>query len=636
MTSGFKILKVGRRSHDKIWRPLWGPDEKVRNHYNELSLNLEEQAAPSRKLKLVFRIFNDGLGFRYILPKQKQLSKFVITSEETYFNLADDHDCFWIPDDYDAYEMLYTHSRCSRIGTGPMASYHHPHSNKTTPNRGANTPLTMKTNTGVYLSFHEAALEDYAGMTLVPQKKPRHSFKAVLVPWPNGDKVRGVTPFKTPWRTIIVANRPGGLIESNLVLNLNRPSRLKRTQFIKPMKFVGIWWSMHLGITTWGKKGGRHGATTVEAKRHIDFAARHNIPGVLIEGWNEGWESWGQDDNFDFTTPYDDFDLKAVAAYAKQRGVFLIGHHETGGQFESYERRLDQAFSLYQKLGIRAVKTGYAGKIRPLGFHHHGQRMVRHYNKVIRKAAQYGIMLDVHEPIKPTGLRRTYPNLMASEGVRGTEWNAWSHGNPPEHTATVPFTRMLAGPLDFTLGIFDLTYQRFADQYRFWNPIDGLKTRGKMSTTLAKQLAYFVVLYSPLQMAADMIENYESHPGFQFIRDVPVTWSETHVLGGEIGEFVTIARRKKNSNDWFIGSLTNKKPRTLTINFDFLKAGTPYVATIYQDGKKAHFRKNPTALEVTRRMVKRGQRQRFWLAPGGGLAIYLHAAFDKHPATRTP
>jgi alpha-glucosidase len=474
----------------------------------------------------------------------------------------------------------------------------------------------MRTKQGLYISIHEAALTDYAGMMLA--RAGGESFDPLggiqygtsLVPWPDGSKVAGHTPFKTPWRTIQIATWPGGLVESSLILNLNDPPDpeiFKDTSWIRPMKYIGIWWGMHIGKYTW-HTGPRHGATTENAKLYIDFASKHGIPGVLIEGWNTGWDRWGQEGAYDHVTPYDDFDLDEVVRYGRQKGVSIIGHHETGGDVPTYERQIDFAFRLYRDAGISAVKTGYAGKIRPSGQHHHGQWMVNHYRMVVEKAAKYQVVLDVHEPIKPTGLSRTYPNMMTREGARGMEYNAWSEGNPPEHETILPFTRMLAGPLDYTPGIFDLTF----DEY---------KPQNRVRSTLARQLALYVVLYSPLQMAADLIENYEGKPAFDFIAEVPVDWDETRVLNGEIGDFVTIARRSGES--WYIGSITDEAERVLTARLSFLQSGTTYRARIYADTPDTHWETNPTGIEIRDELVDAGTILTLQLAGAGGQAISI-------------
>jgi hypothetical protein len=509
-------------------------------------------------------------------------------SEDTRFAFAGNHTTWWIPADFDSYEHLYYQTPLDLVFA-------------------VNTPVTMKTEGGLYVSLHEANLTDYAGMTLALVPDEINTLRTSLVPWPDGSKVKGSTPCKTPWRTIQIATWPGGLVESSLILNLNEPCVIEDTSWIKPMKYIGIWWGMHIGKYTW-HEGPDHGATTANAKRYVDFASRHGIPAVLIEGWNTGWHRWGQEGAFDHVTPYPDFDIEEVVRYAKEKGVGIIGHHETGGDVTTYDRQIEFAFRLYRDLGIHAVKTGYAGKIYPRGQYHHGQWMVNHYRMVVEKAAQYRIMLDVHEPIKPTGISRTYPNMMTREGVRGTEFNAWSEGNPPEHVTILPFTRMLAGPLDYTPGIFDLTF----DEYKPGN---------RVRSTLANQLALYVILYSPLQMAADLIENYEGHPAFKFIKEVPVDWDETRVLNAEIGDYVTIARRKGDT--WYIASVTDENARALTVGLAFLEAGKTYQARIYADAPESDFESNPTAYEMREQQVTRDTILNVELARGGGQAITI-------------
>ncbi len=625
MVNDFELVRHQSRTVDETWETVWGERELVRNHFLETSVWLREETGLKRSLRVDLRAYNDGLAFRVTIPEQKGFEgEFELTSEETRFALGGDYTAWWIPDNWDTYEMLYTQSPASKIGLIEGVGTEHTHSAERTDGlHGCNTPVTMQAASDLFLAIHEANLTDYAGMTLVHDPERPGALMCNLVPWPDGIKVRGQAPLVTPWRTIQLASTPGQLVDSTMILNLNPPNQLAKLDYVRPMKLVGIWWSMHLGITTWGKDGGRHGATTAEVKRHIDFAAEHGFDGVLVEGWNTGWESWYQDNNFDFTTPYDDFDLAGLAAYARSQGVELVGHLETGGQIESFEKRLEESLAQYQRLGITSVKTGYAGKIRPPGTYHHGQKMVRHYRKVVETAARYGITVNAHEPIKDTGIRRTYPNMMTREGVRGMEWNAWSQGNPPEHTVNLAFTRMLAGPLDYTPGIFDLRYEKYADQYRFWNPIDGLETKGKMHSTLARQLALFVVLYSPIQMASDLIENYPGQKAFQFIKEVPVDWSESRTVAGQLGDYVVIARRRHK--DWFVGALTDEKARTLELPLDFLEPGQTYQATLYEDGAGAHYQDNPSPYKVVTKELRREDKLTLKLAPGGGQAIVLRA-----------
>jgi len=588
LLTNFGLVSSSTQELEKKWQKVWGQSRDVRNHYRELTVKLQESTPLHRELNIVFRAYNDGVAFRYLLPEQTGLRQFAITSEETEFAFTNNHNSWWIPANYDSYEATYQNSSLSEV-------------------TAINTPVTLKTANGLYLSLHEAALTNYAGMTLVKKPQKSLTLTSELVPWPDGIKVKGVTPFKTPWRTIQIAKTAGDLIESNLIENLNEPKVIEDTSWIKPMKYVGIWWGMHMRKFTW-QSGPKHGATTQNTKAYIDFAKQHNIGGVLVEGWNQGWETWHTGVSVqDFTQAYDDFDLAEISAYGQRNNVALIGHHETGGNIPLYEQQLEQAMALYKKVGVHAIKTGYAGKMLPEGTYHHGQYMVNHYRKVLEIAAKNQIMLNVHEPIKPTGIRRTYPNMMTREGARGMGWNGWSEGNSPEHTVTLPFTRLLAGPLDYTPGIFDIKFDP-QQQYR-------------VHSTLAKQLAMYVALYSPMQMAADMIENYQQQPAFEFIEKVPTTWDETKVLAGEIGDYVSIARRR--GKQWFIGSMTDEVPRTLTIKFDFLAEDTVYIARVFSDAMLTDFNDKPTAIAINSFLVNKGDRLKVAMASGGGQALYL-------------
>lgn len=610
----FKVVNSSANSLKEKWATVWGTQDSILNNYNELKITLEENDELKRRFSITFKAYNDGIGFRYELPEQPNLNDVIIMDELTEFNLTGDHNCWWIPGDYDSYEYHYNNTKLSEID---LNNYNYEtRGDRNQPNHKAvNTPITMETEKGLFLSFHEANLTDYADMTL--EIKDDFSMEVDLVPWADGAKVKTSVPFKTPWRTIQISESATGLLESNIILNLNEPNKVNDVSWIEPMKYIGIWWEMHIGKSSWAKdpiEGSwsntsiYHGANTENTKSYIDFAFENNIKGVLVEGWNIGWEYWGADtlDYFDFVTPYSDFDIEELIKYAENKGVEIIGHHETGGQAANYEKHLEKAFSFYSDLGIRAVKTGYAGQIIPKGEYHHGQYMVRHYRKVLETALKYKIMLNAHEPIKATGLRRTYPHMMTREGVRGMEWNAWSDGNPPEHTTIIPFTRMLGGPIDYTPGIFDLTF----DQY---------KEKERVHTTLAKQLAYYVILYSPIQMAADLPENYIDNPAFNFIKEVPVDWDESKYLNSKIGDYVTIARR--NGNKWYLGSITDEFARSVSVSLSFLESDIIYKATIYRDGEEANWKTNPTDIAITEDFVDNTMRLRLSLAKGGGQAI---------------
>ncbi len=613
--SNFSAFKVVKTSHsmrrNEPWELPWGEQRVVEDNFNGLTVLLKEEAAPYRKLFLEFKVFNDGLGFRYIFPDQSNLEEMVILDENTEFNLTGDHRVWWIPGDWDIYEHLYKNTRFSEINaldyavlSGLAQTY--------IPENAVNTPLTMKTDDGLYLSFHEANLTNYAGMTLKIDNK---NYKMIneLVGNDKGIKAIVKTPFATPWRTIQIVEQAGDLIESNLILNLN-PSAKFDISWFKPTKYMGIWWDMHIGTRTWDYKSGRHGATTEYAKKYIDFCAENGIGALLVEGWNTGWERWFGDFDregvFDFVTPYPDYDLEEVVAYGKSKGVEIIMHHETSAAPRTYEQQLDTAYALMNKLGISAVKTGYVGKIIPKGEYHHGQWMVNHYRKVLQTAARAHIAVNAHEPIKDTGIRRTYPNAISREGLRGQEFNAWSPdgGNPPNHLPIVAFTRMLAGPIDYTPGIFNIKLTPYKDY-------------NQVNTTLAQQLALYVVIYSPIQMLPDLIENYEGHPAFQFIRDVAVDWEETRVLDGEIGKFVTIARKERGTDNWFLGSISNEDERRISIECNFLDRGKKYTAVIYSDGKNAHWDDNPTDYQIDTVTVYHRSNISLNLAPGGGCAI---------------
>jgi len=631
LKSNFKVLNVTSSTFNETWQMPWGEQLEVENKYNQLKVELQEMSKPNRKLNLVFKVYNDGLGFRYEFPEQENFQEALIAEERTQFNLTEDYKTYWTPGDWDIYEHLYNTTKLSEIDA--TSKRNHPNLAQTyIPNNAVNTPVTLVGNDGIHLSFHEAALINYAGMTLQVDTE-NLDFNSVLVGSENTNyKVKRTIPFNTPWRTLQITDNAPDLITSNLIVNLNEPNKLGDVSWFTPMKYTGVWWEMHLGKSTWdygmeknekdkwidtGKGHGRHGATTENVKKFIDFSAENNIGGVLVEGWNTGWERWiGFEDRegvFDFVTPYPDYDINEVTRYAKEKGVQIIMHHETSAATETYTKQQDTAFALMQNYGMHVVKTGYVGKILPKGEYHHGQYMVNHYNQTVEKAAKYQVAINAHEPIKDTGLRRTYPNTISREGLRGQEFNAWAidGGNPPEHLPIVAFTRMLAGPIDYTPGIFNIKF-------------DAYKPENQVNTTLAQQLALYVVIYSPVQMAADLVEHYEANPeALQFIKEVGVDWEKTIVLNGEVGDFVCIARKERNTENWFVGGITDENSRTLEIDFSFLDAETTYTATIYQDGDDAHWDENPTDLKVETIQVSSKTKHTLKLAEGGGFAISL-------------
>jgi alpha-glucosidase len=607
LRDGLRITDTTRQSHDEWWTQPWGEVSRVRDHHNELAVTVEETGAPRRRFVLRVRAFDDGVGFRYELPEQAGLGGFEIQDELTEFALADNARAWWIPSNWsrmDRSEMLYS--------SGPVSVLD-----------SVQTPLTMESqDRRTFMVIHEAHLVDYARMFLRGNRTESRVLRAALAPMADGVKVRGRTPFVTPWRTIQLADRVTDLSPSLLGLNLNPPSAIDSTGWIHPMKYVGIWWGMHIGTMTWGS-GPKHGATTENTRRYIDFAAANGFGGVLVEGWNTGWDGdWIKNRNaFSFTQPYPDYDLEGLARYARDKGVRLIVHNETSGGIQNYERQMDSAFALYQSLGLDAIKSGYVTDHTSEGHSHYSQYMVRHYRKVVEVAARHGIMLDVHEPMHDTGERRTWPNMMTREGSRGQEYNAWGGdgGNPPEHETILFFTRLLAGPMDFTPGIFDLLMERSTGTAR-------RPDEARIRTTLAKQLALYVVIYSPMQMAADLPENYEGQPAFQFIRDVAVDWDTTRVIDARIGDYVAVARRERGGQSWFLGAITDEEGRTLDVPLSFLTPGRRYIAEIYADGPKAHWLTNPLPVTISRRAVTSASRLRVVLAPGGGQAIRIRPA----------
>lgn len=589
----YRLLSVEENSRNEIWEQPWGEFRYVEDKHNELVVHLKEINGHKSRIDIQFRVFDDGVGFRYLFPKQNNPDSVVIADELTEFTFPEEHQVWWIPvhSENSFYESLYRKNRIGETDT-------------------INTPATFETSGGLYLAIHEANLHDFASMTL--KRVDSTQYVSELVPWSTGVKVYAKAPFVSPWRTIIVGEKPGDLVTSTLMLNLNDPCRLKDISWIQPAKYVGIWWGMHLKKYTWGQ-GPEHGATTKNVKRYIDFASENGFDAVLVEGWNHGWDGnwWIDGTNFSFTESYPDFDMEKIASYAAVKNVRLIGHHETGGAVENYESQMEEAFALYQRYGVNAVKTGYVNKYLDGKEWHDGQFGVRHYRKVIETAARYQIMINNHEPVKGTGLQRTYPNLMTQEGGRGQEYNAWSSdgGNPPSHTTTLPFTRMLAGPFDFTPGIFNFDY----------STVEGTR----VNTTLAKQLALYVIIFSPHQMASDLPENYAENPAFKFIREVPCVWEDSKVLNAEIGKYVTMARKDWNSEEWYVGSITNEEQRTIELDFSFLEDSLNYTAEIYVDGETVDYQNNPESVNIFNQVVHSAMKTNFRLAPGGGIAIRL-------------
>jgi alpha-glucosidase len=603
--AGFRVAGTAMASHDETWEQPWGERRFVRDRHNELRVDFESASGAARRFSLRVRVFDDGFGFRYEVPEQPGYGAVNISDELTEFRLDQKQPvtAWWIPGRrYNRYEYLY-----NTTGLGAIHLAH--------------TPMTVRLPTGVHLSFHEAALVDYAAYVL--DQRRDGVFKTNLTPWSDGARVKTQVPFKTPWRTVQVAPNAARLLDSTLILNLNEPNKLGDVSWVEPGKYVGIWWAMHIKTATWAS-GPLHGATTAETRRYIDFAAKHGFAGVLVEGWNVGWDGdwFVNGKQFRFAEPYPDFDLEAVTDYARSKGVRLIGHHETAADLGNYEPQMLAAFDLYEKVGVRQIKTGYvadAGDIRRITANgvevhewHDGQFTVNHHERLLKEAAKRRISINTHEPVKDTGLRRTYPNWLSREGARGQEYNAWgTPPNPPEHVAMLPFTRMLSGPMDYTPGILAL---------------DGYADENRVQHTLAKELSLYVVLYSPVQMAADLPENYDRHPrAFQFIKDVPVDWDESVALAGEVGDFVAIARRQRGAPDWFVGALTDEHPRQLTLKLDFLDPKARYVAEIYRDGPEADWRTNPYDLFVERRPVTADDILVLRLASSGGAAIRIRA-----------
>ncbi|MBL0131006.1 MAG: glycoside hydrolase family 97 protein [Chitinophagaceae bacterium] len=619
----FDLSAIDSSAANESWKPVWGEVSSIRNNYKQLIVKLTERTGSGIQLQIIFRVFNDGVGFRYSFPQQPKLSHFVVADELTQFAVSGDHKTFWIPGDYDTNEFMYNTTKLSEVDASSSVMSQEISAKTFFDKNAVQTPLMMKSTDGLYINIHEAALVNYPAMNLLVDKS-NLTLQAHLVPDAVGNKAYLQTPAVTPWRTIIVSDKATEILSSKLILNLNEPTTLTDVSWIKPQKMVGVWWEMHIGKSSWDYGGtqagstlsphGRHGATTANVKKYIDFASRNGFDGVLVEGWNVGWEDWfGQwkEDVFDFVTPYPDFDLKELQNYAASKGVKIIMHHETSASVTNYERYMDTAYRFMKQFGYDVVKTGYVGRIIPRGEHHDGQWMVKHYERVMKKTASYKIMLDAHEPVRPTGLQRTYPNFLACEAARGNEFNAWSEGNKPEHETILAFTRLLGGPMDYTPGLFRIKLNQF----------DSTK-KEQIHTTLCKQLALYVTMFSPLQMAADLPENYEAHmDAFQFIKDVAVDWDDTKILDAEPGDYVITARKAKGKEAWFLGAMTDENGRSFSTPLSFLTEGKKYRATIYRDGDNADWKNNPEAYTIEKFLVDSKTALRLKLAPGGGTAI---------------
>ena len=631
LLSGFTIAEVKESSFDNTWTPVWGETREIRNHYNEMEVILD-QPSTDRKLVLRFRLFDEGLGFRYEFPEQDSLVYFVIEEERTQFAMTGDHTAFWIPGDYDSQEYDYTESKLSEIRGEFDTALTDNASQEQFSKTGVQTSLMMKTEDDLYINLHEAALTEYSLMNLNLDDE-NMIFESWLTPDAIGNKGYIQAPAVSPWRTIMVSDDARDILASNMNLNLNEPNVLEDTSWIKPMKYIGVWWEMITGKSSWAytdelaavrlgetdytktKPNGKHGANTEHVKEYIDFAAEHGFDGVLVEGWNEGWEDWfgqSKDYVFDFVTPYPDFDVEEIHDYAQSKGVKMIMHHETSGAIRNYERHMDTAYQFMNKYDYPAVKSGYVGDIIPRGEHHYGQWAINHFLYAVKKAADYKVMVNAHEAVRPTGLRRTYPNLIGNESARGTEFQAFG-GSKPNHVTILPFTRLIGGPMDYTPGIFEMDISKL-------NP----DNNSHVNSTIANQLALYVTMYSPLQMAADLPENYMRFPdAFQFIKDVAIDWDESIYLEAEPGDYITVARKEKDSDNWFVGNVNGNEARTSNIDFDFLDKDKEYVATVYSDAKDAHYKTNPQAYEIKKYRVNSKSKLSQRSAPGGGYAISI-------------
>ena len=631
LMNSFEIVDTKTSTFDETWEPVWGEQSEIRNHYNELAVTLN-QSEKDRHIIIRFRMFNEGLGFRYEFPEQKNLVYFVIKEEHTQFAMTGDHTAFWIPGDYDTQEYDYTTSKLSEISSEFDGALSKNESQEQFSKSAVQTSLMMKSEDGLYINLHEAALKEYSLMNLNLDEE-NLIFESWLTPDALGNKGFLQAPTTSPWRTVMVSDDATDILASNMTLNLNEPNVIEDTSYIKPIKYVGVWWEMITGKSAWNytddlpsvkigetdftkaKPNGRHAANTEHVKEYIDFASEHGFDGVLVEGWNQGWEDWyghSKDFVFDFVTPYPDFDVEEIHDYAASKNVKMIMHHETSGAIRNYERHMDTAYAFMNKYDYPAVKSGYVGNIIPRGEHHYGQWAINHFLYAVQKAADYNIMVNAHEAVRPTGLRRTYPNLIGNESARGTEFQAFG-GNKPNHVTILPFTRLIGGPMDYTPGIFEMDISKL-------NP----GNNSHVNSTLANQLALYVTMYSPLQMAADLPENYMRFPdAFQFIKDVAVDWEESEYLEAEPGQYITVARKAKGTNNWFVGNVNGVTPRTTKIKLDFLEKGKKYTATIYADAEDAHYKTNPQAYKITTKTVTSRTKLKLDSAPAGGFAISI-------------
>lgn len=631
LLNDFKLVNEVRNTFDETWKPVWGEETAIRNHYNELAITLKQNET-ERQVIIRFRLFNDGLGFRYEFPEQKNLTYFIVKEERTEFAMTGDHTAFWIPGDYDTQEYDFTESKLTEIRKLFRGAVSENASQKQFSDTGVQTSLMLKTIDGIYMNIHEAALINYSCMHLNLDDK-NLVFQSHLTPDAKGNKGYLQAPCVSPWRTIIASSDARAILASRMTLNLNEPCKIEDTSWIKPVKYIGVWWEMITGKSAWAytdevpsvqlgvtdftkvKPNGKHAANTTHVKEHIDFAAKHGFDAVLVEGWNEGWEDWfghEKDYVFDFVTPYPDFDVKGIHEYAKSKGIKMIMHHETSGSTRNYERHMDKAYQFMKDNGYDAVKSGYVGNILPLGEHHYSQSILNHYQYAIEKAADYEIMVNAHEAVRPTGICRTYPNLIGNESARGTEFQAFG-GSKANHTTLLPFTRLIGGPMDYTPGIFEMNISKL-------NP----GNNSHCNATIANQLGLYVIMYSPLQMAADLPENYNRFlDAFQFIKDVPIEWSTSKYLEAEPGYYITTARKDKNSNNWFVGNSNGYNARTSTITLDFLEKGKKYEATIYADASDADYKTNPQAYKISKQKVTHKTKLNLKTAAGGGYAISI-------------